>query len=49
MERIRWIGDRLVPGIKFTMDLPEFHQNRKCPLLDLQVWGSRKLKEAQSG
>ena len=38
MEKILWLGDRLVPGIKLTMDLPSFHDNGKCPMLDLQVW-----------
>ena len=38
MEKIRWVGNRLVPGIKLTMDLPELHDNGKCPMLDLQVW-----------
>ena len=38
MEKILWIGNRMVPGIKLTMDLPEFYPNGKCPMLDLQVW-----------
>ena len=42
MEKILWIGNRLVPGIKLTMDLPEFHDNGKYPMLDLQVWVDTK-------
>ena len=38
MEKILWVGNRLVPGIKLTMDLAELHTNGKCPMLDLQVW-----------
>ena len=38
MEKIRWIGDQLVPGLKLTQDLPENHPSGKCPMLDFQVW-----------
>ena len=31
-------GDRLVPGIRLTSDLPEKHKNGKCPVLDIAVW-----------
>ena len=35
---IREVGNTLVPGLKLTADLPEFHDSGKCPMLDLQVW-----------
>ena len=38
IEKIRWLGNRLVPGLKLTVDLPELHPNNKCPMLDIQVW-----------
>ena len=28
----------MLKGIRLTMDLPEFHPNGRCPMLDLQVW-----------
>ena len=28
----------LVEGIRFTVDLPERHETRKVPMLDLTVW-----------
>ena len=38
MELIREVGNTLVPGLKLTIDLPEFHPNGKCPMLNIQVW-----------
>ena len=38
IEKIRWLGNRLVPGLKLTIDLPELHTSKKCPMLDIQVW-----------
>ena len=38
MELVREVGDKLVPGLKLTKDLPEYHPNGKCPMLDIQVW-----------
>ena len=38
MQKILWVGDGLVPGIKLTMDCPQYHSYGKCPMLDLQVW-----------
>ena len=38
LELIREVGDNLVPGLKLTKDLPEYHENGKCPVLDIQVW-----------
>ena len=38
MDLILWIGNRQIPGIKLTKDLPQYHQTGKCPMLDLQVW-----------
>ena len=32
MEKLRWIGDRLIPGLKLTIDLPENHESGKCPM-----------------
>ena len=31
-------GDRLMPGIKLTCDLPERHSNGRCLVLDIAVW-----------
>ena len=28
----------MVPGLKLTQDLPEYHTSEKCPMLDFQVW-----------
>ena len=38
MELVREIGNTLVPGLKLTLDLPEFHPTGKVPMLDIQVW-----------
>ena len=38
MDKIKWIGDRMVPGIRMTRDLSEYHSSGKCPMLDFQVW-----------
>ena len=38
LEKLRWLGDRMVPGLKLTQDLPEYHTSEKCPMLDFQVW-----------
>ena len=40
---------RHILGIKFTFDIPDKHQDRKCPFLNLAVWmekdtGSGNLK-----
>ena len=37
-ELIREVGDKLIPGLKLTVDLPEFHNSGRCPMLDIQVW-----------
>ena len=37
LEKVRWLGNQLVPGLKLTIDLPEMHENKKCPMLDIQV------------
>ena len=42
LELIREVGDNLVPGLKLTKDLPEYHENGKCPVLDIQVWLEEK-------
>ena len=47
MEMIRWVGDKMVPGIKLTMDFPEFHLNGKRAMLDLQV-GAQEGKEGNA-
>ena len=31
-------ADRLLPGLKFTVDLPEDNKDGRCPMLDLKVW-----------
>ena len=38
IEKVRWLGNKLVPGLKLTIDLPELHETKKCPMLDIQVW-----------
>ena len=35
LELIKEIGDSLVPGLKLTKDLPEYHENKKFPVLDI--------------
>ena len=35
MELIRQVGNILVPGLKLTIDLPEFHPDSRCPMLDI--------------
>ena len=37
-------ASKQIPGIKFTYDIPEKHEDRKCPVLDLAVW-AREVKE----
>ena len=36
IEKVRWLGNRLVPGLKLTIDLPELHSN-----ISVQCWTSR--------
>ena len=38
MRLLQEVSNHLVEGLKFTVDLPENHQNQKCPMLDVQVW-----------
>ena len=38
MTLIKELGDKLVPGVKLTIDIPEFYNISKCPILDIQVW-----------
>ena len=38
MSKLRWLGDRFVPGLKLTQDLPKNHALCKCSMLDFQVW-----------
>ena len=38
IEKVRWLGNQLVPGLRLTIDLPELHESKKCPMLDIQVW-----------
>ena len=38
MECLRDAADAVLPWIRFTLDLPELHENRMVPMLDLQVW-----------
>ena len=42
MELVREVGDKLVPRLKLTKDLPEYYPNGKCPMLDIQVWLEEK-------
>ena len=38
MELVRQLADKLVPRLRFTKDIPSYHTNEKCPMLDVQVW-----------
>ena len=38
MERVREVASRIVKGIVFTVDIPEWHQTGMVPMLDLAVW-----------
>ena len=38
VQKIRWLGDRMIPGLKLTCDIPELHPTKRCPMLDFQVW-----------
>ena len=40
-------SSKLVPGVLFTYNLPEMHQNGRCPVLDLEVWGEGGNEEGQ--
>lgn len=31
-------ASRILPGVKFTADLPELNESGKCLVLDLEVW-----------
>ena len=37
IELVREVADSLMPGLKFTTDLPENYPNGKVPMLDLAV------------
>ena len=41
-DLIKEIGNRLVPGLSLTVDLPELHASGKCPMLDPSVWIENK-------
>ena len=38
MRKVQELASILIEGIKFTVDLPEKHETRKVPMLDLCVW-----------
>ena len=38
LELVRELCNSLVPGLRLTKDLPEYHESKKCPMLDIQVW-----------
>ena len=38
MARIQEMANKLLEGIKFTVDLPGRYQTAKVPMLDLAVW-----------
>lgn len=42
MDLMKDIGDTLVHGLKLTADLPEYHPNGKCLMLDIQIWVEEK-------
>ena len=35
---VQEIASSIVPGIAFTIDLPEFHPSGRVPMLDVEVW-----------
>ena len=37
MILVKELGDKLVSGIKLAIDVPEYHDYRKCLMLDIQV------------
>ena len=47
---IKEVADKLISGIKFTVDLPETNRSGRCPMLDLEVWldntveGGKKIR-----
>ena len=45
MEVTRDIADSIIPWLKFTMDLPQYHDNGMVPILDLQVWVQHPSQE----
>ena len=42
IQKIKWLGDRMIPGLKLTCDIPELHPSGKCPMLDFQVWSEER-------
>ena len=38
MRIVLELANRIIPWLFFTSDLPEDHDNKKIPMLDLQVW-----------
>ena len=36
-ELVRKMVDTLIPGLKFTVDIPANHTDGKCPILDTKV------------
>ena len=38
MNLIREAAGDMIPWLKFTHDLPEMHETKKVPMLDIQVW-----------
>ena len=38
MELLVEASNTIMPGLKFTYDLPSEYESNKCPMLDLQVW-----------
>ena len=42
VQKIRWLGDRMIPGMKLTYDIPELHPSGRCLMLDFQVWSEEK-------
>ena len=49
MELVREVADSLMPGLKFTTDLPENYPNGKVPMLDLAVWIEKGTGEPGNG
>ena len=45
MECLRDAADAVLPWIRFTLDLPEFHENGMVPMLDLQVWVQHPMND----
>ena len=42
MDLLVETASSVIKGIKLTSDLPELHDNDRCPMLDIEVWAERE-------